>query len=174
MDEREIRRKGGGIMAVCKYCALFSKCFDKSGEGCRDFTLLSPFINDMFSMVYYAFDRLYPLKPVRIWWNANIPNADDGAERAGLTSWNEDGTIDVDISAKLTVADAVEILAHELAHVAAGENEGHGEKWEQAFDAIHAEFDRIGNELFPDDPGTAVNVQSGKDYVRDEERGAEE
>lgn len=158
-------------MAVCKYCALFIKCADKTGEGCRDFTLFSPFINDMFSMVYYAFDRLYPLKPVRIWWNANIPNADDGKERAGLTSWNEDGTIDVDISAKLPVADAVEILAHELAHVAAGENEGHGEKWEQAFDAIHAEFDRIGNDLFPDDPGTAVNVQSGKDYVRDEERG---
>lgn len=138
-------------------------------------TLLTPFRNDMFSMVYEAFEKLFPGKGVRgIWWNADIPKAADGTERVGLTSWNEDGTIDVDISAKLTVADAVEILAHELAHVAAGENEGHGEKWEQAFDAIHAEFDRIGNDLFPDDPGTSVNVQSGKDYIRDEERGAEE
>ena len=158
-------------MGKCEHCALFSKCGDRKPGGCIDFTMFSPFVNDMFSMVYYAFDRLYPGKPVRIWWNANIPNAEDGAQRVGLTSFNEDGTIDVDIDALLPVADAVEILAHELAHVAAGEDEGHGEKWEQAFDAIHAEFNRIGNELFPDDPGTAVNVQSGKDYVRDEERG---
>lgn len=161
-------------MGKCEHCALFSKCGDRKKGGCIDFIMLSPFVNDMFSMVYYAFDSLYPGKPVRIWWNANIPNAADGEQRAGLTSFNEDGSIDVDIDALLPVADAVEILAHELAHVAAGEDEGHGEKWEQAFDAIHAEFDRIGNELFPDDPGTAVNVQSGKDYIRDEERGAGE
>lgn len=161
-------------MGKCEHCALFSKCGDRKPGGCIDFTMLSPFVNDMFAMVYMAFDSLFPGKGVRgIWWNADIPKAADGTERVGLTSWNEDGTIDVDISAKLTVADAVEILAHELAHVAAGENEGHGEKWEQAFDAIRAEFNRIGNDLFPDDPGTSVNVQSGKDYVRDEEMGAE-
>ena len=157
-------------MGKCEHCALFSRCGDKPG-GCIGFTMFSPFVNDMFSMVYMAFDSLYPGKPVRIWWNANIPNAEDGEQRAGLTSFNEDGTIDVDIDALLPVADAVEILAHELAHVATGGNEGHGEKWEQAFDTIHTEFDRIGNDLFPDDPGTSVNVQSGKDYVRDEERG---
>lgn len=161
-------------MAGCEYCAHNRICGAETiREGCK-FELKTPFNNDMFSMVYMAFDSLFPGKPVRIWWNADIPKAADGTERVGLTSWNEDGTIDVDISAKLPVADAVEILAHELAHVAAGKDEGHGEKWEQAFDAIHAEFERIGNDLFPDDPGTSVNVQSGKDYVRDEERGAEE
>lgn len=122
-------------------------------------------------MVYEAFEKLFPGNDVRIWWNANIPKAEDGEQPVGVTSFNEDGTIDIDIDALLPVADAVEILAHELAHVAAGENEGHGEKWEQAFDAIHAEFNRIGNDLFPDDPGTPVNVQSGKYYIRDEERG---
>lgn len=157
-------------MAKCEYCALFSRCGDKPG-GCIGFTMFSPFVNDMFSMVYAAFQKLFPENDVRIWWNANIPKAEDGTERVGLTSWNEDGTIDVDISAKLTVADAVEILAHELAHVAAGEDEGHGEKWEQAFDAIHAEFLRIGDDIYPDDPGTTIDVRSGKDYVRDEERG---
>ena len=161
-------------MGKCEYCALFSKCGDRKPGGCIDFTMFSPFVNNMFSMVYMAFDSLFPGKPVRIWWNADIPKAADGTERVGLTSWNEDGTIDVDISAKLTVADAVEILAHELAHVAAGGNEGHGEKWEQAFDAIHAEFIRIGDDIYPDDPGTTVEVRSGKDYVRDEERGAAE
>lgn len=161
-------------MGKCKYCAADSVCgmaHPTDGGGCCEFALKTPFINDMFSMVHMAFDSLFPGKPVRIWWNAKIPKAEDDEQRAGLTSFNEDGTIDVDIDALLPVADAVEILAHELAHVAAGENEGHGEKWEQAFDAIHAEFDRIGNDLFPDDPGTSVNVQSGKDYVRDEERG---
>lgn len=131
-------------------------------------TVLTPFRNDMFSMVYAAFEKLFPGKSVRIWWNLDIPKAQDDEERIGLTSFNEDGTIDVDISARLPVVDAVEILAHELAHVASGEDEEHGEIWEHAFDDIHSEFDRIGNEMFPEDPGTAVDVKSGKDYVRDE------
>ena len=39
-----------------------------------------------------------------------------------------------------------------------------------AFDAIHAEFIRIGDDIYPDDPGTTIEVRSGKDYVRNEER----
>ncbi len=71
------------------------------------------------------------------------------------------------ITKELRVADAVEILAHELAHVAVGSDEEHGKAWEEAFDAIHNEFDRIGNEMFGTDDAVAVDVVSGKAYTRE-------
>ena len=125
----------------------------------------SPFINDMFSMVYKAFKNLYPDKEAECQWHPEIPKNEDGDEVLGVTTYADDGAIYVDISANLRVVDAVEILAHELAHVAVGESEAHGEAWEKAFDAIHNEFDRIGNEMF-DDEGTAVDVVTGKAYVK--------
>ena len=73
----------------------------------------------------------------------------------------------IDIDPTLRVVDAVEVLAHELAHVAAGAKEDHGEKWTAAYDAIKAEYDRITEGMFPDDNGVTITVQSGKDYVDD-------
>ena len=124
----------------------------------------TPFGNDMFSMVYQAFKNLYPDKDCECEWQADM-----GEGICGLTSFTEDGRVFVDISTRLTVLDAVEILAHELAHVAVGEKgeeDDHGEEWEHAFDAIHNEFDRIGDEMFPDE-GVVVKVTSGKDYVKE-------
>ena len=115
----------------------------------------SPFINDMFAMVYKAFKNLYPDKEAECQWQPIIPKNEHA----------DDGSIYVDISANLRVVDAVETLAHELAHVAVGAREAHGEAWEKAFDAIHNEFDRIGNEMFGDE-GTAVDVVSGKAHVK--------
>jgi hypothetical protein len=49
------------------------------------------------------------------------------------------------------VNNAVEILAHELAHVVAGFEEGkddHGPAWETAFESIKQEYGRIGDALF--------------------------
>lgn len=54
------------------------------------------------------------------------------------------------VSAELTIKDAIEIFAHELAHVASGEDAGHGEKWEQEFEKIFQEYHRIGREIFHD------------------------
>ena len=132
--------------------------------------MVTPFSNDMFAMVYEAFKNLYPEKNPLIQWTGDSMTADDGKNILGLTSYGENGEIFVDISAYLTVADAVEILVHELAHVAVGADvESHGKEWEAAFDAIHAEFIRIGDEKFGEG-GESVNVMSGKDYVRERER----
>lgn len=49
------------------------------------------------------------------------------------------------VKPSLAVADAVE----ELAHVAVGVDHGHDEAWEKAFDDIFAEYNRIGDALFP-------------------------
>lgn len=48
---------------------------------------------------------------------------------------------------------AVEILAHELAHVAAGDShaDDHGEAWQNAFDAIHQRYVEIVSTLEPPD-----------------------
>ena len=130
----------------------------------------TPFINDMFSMVYQAFKNLYPDKECDCQWQPETMTDEDGTEVLGITTYGDDGSVFIDISANLKVADAVEILAHELAHVAVGkEAEPHGQEWEDAFDAIHNEFDRIGNEMFCDE-GVGVDVISGKEYVRDEEK----
>lgn len=127
----------------------------------------SPFTNDMFSMVYKAFKRLYPEKDCNCQWQPAQMTSADGKNVLGLTTYGDDGNVYVDISTNLKVVDAIEILAHELAHVAVGEEvEPHGEEWEEAFDAIHNEFDKIGNEMFDDD-GVPVTVVSGKEYVRD-------
>lgn len=121
----------------------------------------SPFSNDPFAMVYQAFKNLYPDKDCVCVWQPEEIKDDAGHDFCGMTTF-ADGEVIVDISVRLPVADAIETLAHELAHVAAGEQEAHGEKWEAAFDAIHAEFDRIGNEMFGEDSGVAVQVADGK------------
>ena len=52
------------------------------------------------------------------------------------------------IAEGVKVLDAVEILSHELAHVAVGADHEHDEVWEAAFDAIFKEYNRIGDEMF--------------------------
>ena len=126
-----------------------------------------PFINDMFSMVYRAFKNLYPDKECECQWVPECEKAEDGHNVLGVTTFTDDGKVYVDISAQLKVVDAVEIFAHELAHVAVGENEDHGEEWEKAFDAIFDEYNRIGNEEFDAHP--SVEVTSGKAYTRENE-----
>lgn len=107
----------------------------------------NPFKNDPFAILWEAFKNLYPSKECVCWFDViDDPNDKDG--HYGWTQWNDDGTIEVAVDIGLRLSDAVEILAHELAHVAVGSDAEHGEKWEEAFEAIHAEYDKIGNDLF--------------------------
>ena len=123
----------------------------------------TPFVNDMFSLVYLAFKNLYPEKTVQCEWVPELEPSEDGLEVFGVTTFSAD-SVYVEISAKLHVVDAVEILAHELAHVVSGSDADHGPEWEAAFDAIFDEYNRIGEELYPIHNSTPVI--SGKDYVR--------
>ena len=128
----------------------------------------TPFINDMFALVWKAFKNLYPDKDCKCQWVPELEKSEDGAEVFGVTTFTDDGEVFVDIVASLSVADAVEVFAHELAHVAVGEGEKHGKVWEEAFDKIFNEYNRIGDEEF--DVHDPVEVVSGKEYVRDSER----
>lgn len=129
----------------------------------------TPFANDMFSMVWQAFKNLYPDKNCECQWVPELEKDDDGEQPLGVTTFADDGEVYVEIVASLAVADAIEILAHELAHVAVGDAEGHGKAWEEAFDNIHAEFDRIGDEMFSK-AYEPITVVSGKAYVRENEK----
>ena len=76
--------------------------------------MTTPFINDMFALVDQAFRNLYPGKAYKSQWVADLGNNDQGEELLGLTTFYDSGEIEVEISGKLTVVDAVEIFAHEL------------------------------------------------------------
>lgn len=122
----------------------------------------SPFENDPFAMVYQGFKRLYPDKDCKIFWNPDEMKDDEGNGYIGMTHFADDGEVTVEISVYMPIVEAVETFAHELAHVAVGASEEHGEVWEKAFDAIHEEFDKIGVEMFGEDSGTDVEVSDGK------------
>ena len=103
------------------------------------------FDNDPFAMVWQAYRNLYPSRPApSVEWTTIDDEDQETAGSWGYTVFTDDGEVFVYVSCDLKVMDAVEILAHELAHVAVGAEEDHGEKWEEAFEAIFNEYNRIG------------------------------
>lgn len=108
----------------------------------------SPFANDPFSLVWKAFKNLYPGKGCEVQWQPGIQDDELSEQGYGFTEFHDDGSILVVVDANLQVSNAVEVLAHELAHVAVGIENEHGAAWETAFDAIFQEYGRIAKELF--------------------------
>ncbi|MBO5187216.1 MAG: hypothetical protein J6B91_09275 [Prevotella sp.] len=130
---------------------IFAKIVPKPcGTGCTKLpqkgkTMYKhPFANDPFRAVYTVFKTLWPEKDCACFWNSNIED-DDGETVYGVTVFSDGALMpEVHINPCLKVSDAVEILAHELAHVAVLHiDDGHGAEWEKAFDAIHREYERF-------------------------------
>lgn len=124
--------------------------------------LIAPFQNDMFAMVWGAFKKLYPDKGCEIYWEPRIRGKEDGKPVYGLTEFADDGSVAVFVKPSLEVADAVEVLAHELAHVAVGVEHDHDEAWQEAFDNIFEEYNRIGSQMFPDGEECAMDDPDGE------------
>ena len=109
----------------------------------------TPFANDMIPVIWKAFKNLYPDKNCICYWDDRMTvSAKDGP--FGYTDFCDTGEIVVSVSPGLSVYDAAEVFAHELAHVAVGPEAEHGEKWKEAFDRIGDEYERISMEIFPD------------------------
>ena len=108
----------------------------------------TPFKNDIFALIWKAFKNIYPEKECECFWEPGIRESENGSEVFGLTDFGEDGTVVVFVRPDMRVADAGEILAHELAHVAVGVEHDHDAIWEEAFAAIFEEYNKIGNEMF--------------------------
>ena len=110
--------------------------------------MVTPFANDIFALIWKAFKNLYPDKECECFWEPQIREDENGNEVFGLTDFGDDGSVVVFVRPDLEVSVAGEILAHELAHVAVGVEHEHDEAWENAFDAIFQEYNKIGDNLF--------------------------
>lgn len=108
----------------------------------------SAFKNDPFAMVETAFKNLYPDKEYEAYLDPYIRPTEDGGTVYGLTDFGDDGIVTVFVTPTITVEQAVEIFAHELAHVAVGVEHEHDEAWEEAFENISIEYNRIGDEMY--------------------------
>ena len=92
------------------------------------------FQNDPFTIVDKAFKALYPDKTYTVCWG-------EMSNGYGYTAIEETPPMIV-LSTELPIKHAVEIFAHELAHVAEPQ-EGHSEKWEAAFYAIYKKYNDL-------------------------------
>lgn len=114
--------------------------------------MASPFMNDPTAIVALAFRELYP----RLEYYAQyVPGLEDeeGKPAYGLTIFPDDGSTPiVYISAEVPISAGPELLAHELAHVAAGEAVEHGPEWKAAEEAIFQKYNEILNAKIPDEP----------------------
>lgn len=71
-----------------------------------------------------------------------VGGLDDG--HLGETIFPDDGSRPIiQIGVDKIIPQAMDILAHELAHVAAGPEAGHDATWESAYDAIHRKYTEI-------------------------------
>lgn len=105
--------------------------------------------NDPFETLFGAIHNLYPDVECYIQVDPNIKAPFRLFSKrmwgiCGYTLFPDDGSMpEIRVSAHIPYVRVVEITAHEVAHVVAGAEAGHGPKWQQAFDAIKQEFDRL-------------------------------
>lgn len=100
-----------------------------------------------FDTVIEAYESLFD-KPCELHFALS-----DSEESFGFTEFLETGgsTPVVVIDPQCSIVDSVEILAHELAHVAVGIGcIDHGEEWEKAFAAIHERYTILVNKDVPE------------------------
>jgi len=102
-------------------------------------------INNPFDTIIQAVEELYPNTHALIQFNPELRGRDYG--ECGCTTFptNPDEEILIDISTNIPFIHMPEILAHELAHVVVGTNEenDHGDKWQEVFDAIHVKYEEL-------------------------------
>lgn len=118
------------------------------------------FSNSPFEMLDLAFKRLFPGIEYEACFEPNIRDDEKGEKVCGLTDFAEDGTITIFIDTDLSINNAVEIFAHELAHAGVGVEHGHDEVWEKAFDSLFDEYNKIGEEMF----SSKVDTPKAKAY----------
>lgn len=104
------------------------------------------FQNSPFEMLDKAFKNLFPDKNYIAYIDVDMKD-EDGQRVYGCTQFDCDSIPIIFIDSSLSLQNAIEIFAHELAHVASGEKAGHGQEWEKSFEDIFNEYNRIVEEL---------------------------
>ena len=119
------------------------------------------FKNCPFQMLDVCFKRLFPDVKYEAYFQPELKD-DEGNEVYGLTTFTDDGEIEILVGLQLSINDTVETFAHELAHAAVGADHGHDDVWAKAFDDLFDEYNRIGDEMFDSN----INAPSGADYQK--------
>lgn len=101
-----------------------------------------PFLFDPFRCVMAAVQELYPGLEADIQWVEDLHEEDNDPYGRTMIPVN-DLVPRVEIDVRTPVYGAVEVLAHELAHVATPDDMEHGAKWQAAFDAINQRYHEI-------------------------------
>lgn len=113
--------------------------------------LKSPFLNDPSSLVAQAFGIIFPDKQYEAILVEKI-TAENGEEMVGCTTFPDDGNLPlVEVAGHIPAGAVPEILAHELAHVAAPGDE-HGPEWKAAFERIYAKYNELALARFGEQP----------------------
>ena len=101
------------------------------------------------------FEKRYPDK------NATLVLAGDveGHGNLGETWFGENGEIIIQISIEQTLPQMLDIIAHELAHVAIGPEEDHGEKWQSVYDWLWKEWDEYVDKQMKEHGGSVYEAQ---------------
>lgn len=118
------------------------------------------FKNCPFQMLDICFKRLFPDVKYKAYFEPNIRDDEKGNEVCGLTDFGDDGEITIFVDVDLSINNAVEIFAHELAHAGVGVEHGHDDVWEKAFDDLFNEYNKLGEEMFESN----INAPSGAGY----------
>lgn len=118
------------------------------------------FKNCPFEMLDIAFKRLFPNVLYTAYFQPNIRDDKNGEKVLGLTDFSDDGEITIFIDVDISINNAVEIFAHELAHAGVGVEHEHDKVWEKAFDDLFEEYNKIGDEMF----SSKITVPKGADY----------
>ena len=106
------------------------------------------FKNSPFEILNIAFKRLFPNVKYNAYLESNIEQYSDGDTIYGMTNFDSNGEITILIDSCLSINNATEIFAHELAHAGVGHKHEHDEVWKKAFDDLFNEYNKIGSELF--------------------------
>jgi hypothetical protein len=106
------------------------------------------FINDPLEWMFQAAEELWPDIDFLIQYDHELKMTDN---EFGHTLFPDDGSIAIiSINPMLTVADQIEVIGHEIAHVKAGADAGHGEVWERHFQEIHDQFTELYKSAYAD------------------------
>ena len=104
--------------------------------------------NSPFEILNIAFKRLFPNVKYNAYFEPNMEQYSKGEYAFGLTDFKDNGEIVILIDINLSINNAVEIFAHELAHAGVGKEHEHDEVWKKAFDDLFNEYMKLGSEMF--------------------------
>lgn len=104
--------------------------------------------NSPFQILALAFKKLFPDIEYEAFFESNIRRDAKRRKVLGLTDFGDDGKITIFVSSKLSIENATEIFAQELAHAGVGIEHDHDDEWEKAFQDLIDEYNKIGGAMF--------------------------